>query len=370
MHLITEEDFLKQFQHDKIPLSSFQVRTSNGGLVKIKDYVKQHNIPRSDIKILLDHIKTRNEYLERLYNTSLQPVDPIRIIEQTMPISKLSNNQHVEYKNILRNMYFREILQHTQSGLANLPSFLNVLEDLYLCGIVDYKILTPSGRHYLREGRIGSVFSSLYFRASILNPYLIYSLNHRVLKGERIFTPTLGWSAYCYGFMECEFVKEYVGTDVVPKVCRDTQKFAQKFYPEKTIDIWCSPSEDLYKNNVFTKKYHKYFDVVFFSPPYFQLEVYPGNRQSTFRYKTYEEWLDKYWKITIKLCYRVLKSTGRLCYIVSNYGDKTELVKDMNNITQQLGFIPYKNIKMANKAVQVNTSQTDNSETICVFLRP
>ena len=64
-------------------------------------------------------------------------------------------------------------------------------------------------------------------------------------------------------FVVDEFVKEYVGTDVVPKVCRDTQKFAQKFYPEKTIDIWCSPSEDLYKNNVFTKKYHKYFDVVF-----------------------------------------------------------------------------------------------------------
>jgi hypothetical protein len=370
MHLITKEKFLEQFDAPKNPVSSFKVRTGNGELVSLRDYAKHHNVPNEDIKLLMEHINNRNEYLERFYDVSLRPVDPLRIVHQTMTMNKFSNNQHVEYKNIIRNIYYREILQTTKSGLENLPSFLTVLEDLYLIGVIDYKILTPSGRHYLREGRIGSVFSSLYFRASILNPYLIYSLNHRVLHGERIFTPTLGWSAYFYGFMECEHVKEYVGTDVIPKVCRNTQAFASKFYPNKISDIWCSPSEELYKNIGFNIKYHKHFDVVFFSPPYFQLEVYPGTRQSTFRYKTYEEWLQKYWKVTLKLCYRILKSNGRLCYIVSNYGDKPSLMKDMDLITQDLGFIPYKTIKMANKAIKVNASQTDNSETICIFLRP
>lgn len=370
MYLITKEHFLNIFKHDKISITYFQVRSSNGNLVKLKTYVKQHNIPISDIHLLIEHIKTRNEYLERFYNTSLRPTESFHILDKTMTINTLNNNEHVEYKNIIRNMYYREILQKTKSGLPNLPSFLTVLEELYLHGIIDYKILTPSARHYLREGRIGSVFSSLYFRASIMNPFLIYSLNHRVLKGERIFTPTLGWSSYSYGFLECEYVKEYVGTDVVPKVCRNTQKFANKFYPSKTTDIWCSPSEDLYNNSEFLNKYRKYFDVVFFSPPYYQLEIYPGNNQSTSRYKTYEDWLEKYWKITLKLCYYTLKKNGRLCYIISNYGDKTNLVNDMNKITEELKFIPYKNIKMANKAVHVNTSQTDNSETICIFLRP
>ena len=78
----------------------------------------------------------------------------------------------------------------------------------------------------MKNGRLGSVFSSYYFRASIMNPYLVYSLNHKLLNGTKIFTPTLGWSSYCYGFLECPMVKEYVGTDVIKSVCDKTNKFA------------------------------------------------------------------------------------------------------------------------------------------------
>jgi hypothetical protein len=369
MYLISKEDFIQLFQQQKRALSFYRVRTSNGELIKLKEYIKKHDIPKSDIVLLMLHIKNRNEYLQRFYDTSLEPFTPLQIVQKTMTIGQLNNNSHVEYKRIIRNMYFREILLHTKSGLANLPSFLHVLEELYIHGIIDYKILTPSARHYLREGRIGSVFSSLYFRASILNPYLIFSLNHRILNGEKIFTPTLGWSSYCYGFLECDFVKEYVGTDVIPNVCHGTNSFAKKFYPDKTVDIYCSPSEELYKNTTFLRKYHNHFDVVFFSPPYFKLEIYPGNKQSTFRYNSYEEWLESYWKNTIRLCKKVLRKNGRLCYIVSNYGDKTTMVKDMVSATEQLGFTHYHNYKMLNKNVHVNTSQTDNSETICIFTK-
>jgi hypothetical protein len=135
-----------------------------------------------------------------------------------MPKTHLDNNTKVNYKNVIRHLHFRNILQKTKSGLQGLPSFLDVLFDLYIRNVIDYKILTPSALHYLEAGRIGSVFSSFYFRASIMNPYLVFSLNQRVLKGTRIFTPTLGWSSYAYGFAECPQVEEYVGVDVITDV--------------------------------------------------------------------------------------------------------------------------------------------------------
>jgi hypothetical protein len=73
-------------------------------------------------------------------------------------------------------MHYKGILQDTKSGIEGVPTYIDVLKDLYLHSIIDYKLLTPSALHYIRQGRIGSVFSSYYFRASILNPYLIYSL--------------------------------------------------------------------------------------------------------------------------------------------------------------------------------------------------
>ena len=292
-----------------------------------------------------------------------------------MSLTQLNNNEQVKYKNIVRNMYFEDILKKTQSGMENIKTYMNVLDDLYNNYIIDYKLLTPSARFYTKEGRIGSVFSSFYFRASILNPYVIYSLNMKLLHGIRIFTPTLGWTSYCYGFLECPDVVEYVGNDIIPSVCKNTKTFSRINYPNKHVDIWCQPSEDLLINTKFMRSYKGHFDVVFFSPPYYRLELYEGKNQSTTRYSSYEEWLHGYWENTIQLCWHVLAPGGRLCYIISNYKQKdntsVNLIKDMNIITKKVGFKQKGRIMpMWNKTVAVNVDTGDNHESICLFIRP
>ena len=266
-------------------------------------------------------------------------------------------------------MFYKEILKETKSGIENNPTFFDVLEDLYVNKIIDYKILTPSAIHYMKNGRLGSVFSSFYFRASIMNPYLVYSLNQSVLRGTRIFTPTLGWSSYCYGFLESPGVVEYVGTDVIPRVCKKTSEFARTYYPNKTVTIYDSPSEQLLHMKPFITKYASHFDVVFFSPPYYRLEMYPGKKQSTTTYKTYEDWLSGYWENTIKLCHLVLAPGGKMCYILSGYGpdNQYDLIGDMNKITQK--YFKLKNIQsMNNKNVHV-TEHRETDEKIMIFVK-
>jgi hypothetical protein len=230
--------------------------------------------------------------------------------------------------------------------------------------------LTPSALFYIQEGRLGSVFSSFYFRASIMNPFLVYSLNHSVLKGTKIFTPTLGWTSYCFGFLECPLVKEYVGTDVITDVCKKTADFAKTQYPDKEVRIFCHPSEDLMKNAGFKKKYREHFDVVFFSPPYYKLELYAGKNQSTTQYKTYEEWLTKYWEETIRLCHYVLEPHGKMCYILSGYGsentdDQYDLLGDMNKIAKK--YFTFKSQQpMYNKDVH-STKHKETAEQIMIF---
>ena len=326
-----------------------------------------------DIRLLHNHIKNRDEYLTRFYTMSLRIKEPkIHNVLTPMKINELDNNKEPLYKNAIRSMHMIDILQNTKSGIENIPTYMDVLNDLYLKNIIDYKILTPSSLFYMNNGRLGSVFSSYYFRASIMNPYLVYSLNHRLLKGTKIFTPTLGWTSYCYGFMECPMVTEYVGTDVIKSVCDKTSKFARENYKDKQVDIYCKPSEELMNIPNFVKKYREHFDVVFFSPPYYRLELYEGKNQSTSKYKTYEDWLHKYWEKTIQLCEYVLQPGGRLCYIVSGYGsDKTtnnlNLVEDMNKITKK--YFTYKRtLPMYNKNVHVTTHK-ETGEQIILFTK-
>jgi hypothetical protein len=373
MKLLTLPALLKLFEHKNSRtftefLKNAQVK-SGTRIVPLKQYMKLHDIDSDDIRLLYHHIINRKEYLTRFFNTSLQ-VEQMHIHEKPMPKSHIDNNQLVKYKNIIRNIHFRNILQKTTSGLDNVPSFLDVLIDLYKKEIIDYKIITPSAIHYIQSGRIGSVFSSFYFRASIMNPYVVYSLQHNILKGSHIFTPTLGWSSYAYGFLECPYIKEYVGVDVIHDVCKKTADLIS-YYPHIKTEIICKPSEDLLLDIVFMKRYNRHFDTIFFSPPYYELEMYPGENQSTHRYTTFETWLSGYWRKTIELCYHVLTPNGKLCYILSSGGGKSQIdiLDHMNTITKEY-FIFDISIPMYNKNVHITSgSHRETKETILVFTK-
>jgi len=380
MDFLSLSDFLSIFNDDTKAntfddfLISAKVRVHDK-LSSLADYMKRKpKITMDDIKMLYEHIQTRKDYLERFYKTSLQIkiITSLQIGDEPMKSGEINNNKHPNYKKVIRNMYYKEILQDTKSGIENNPTYMDVLLDLYLLNIIDYKVLTPSAIHYIKNGRIGSVFSSYYFRASIMNPHLVYSLNKSVLKGTKIFTPTLGWSSYCYGFLECNEVVEYVGTDVIPNVCEKTVKFAETYYPNTNIDIRCKPSESLLLDKPFMTKYAEHFDVVFFSPPYYRMELYPSENQSTTEYPTYDEWLAKYWEQTIQLCHKVLAPRGKLCYILSGYGSLNKpstqfnLLDDMNKITGKY-FQGESSIQnMYNKNVHV-TSHRETAEKIMIF---
>jgi hypothetical protein len=358
---------------------------SDKKIVSLEAYQKARGITRENLKMIYDHILNKEDYLTRFYKISLDPCKitqvnrskcslsspDISILDAPMPRANLNNNAKVQYKNVIRNLHIRDILQRTKSGWSGLPSFLDVLLDLYKRNIIDYKILTPSALHYIKGGRIGSVFSSFYFRASIMNPYLVFSLNENVLQGTRIFTPTLGWSSYAYGFAESPRTLEYVGCDVIPGVCQKTANLLE-LYPRIKTDFYCQPSETLSTNKSFMTKYKNHFDIVFFSPPYYELEMYPGENQSTSTYKNYNEWLVGYWAKTIDICHYVLQKGGKLCYILSSGGGENtsaDILKDMNDITKKR-FQWKTTLPMYNKNVHVTaSSHRETAEKIVIFMK-
>ena len=95
----------------------------------------------------------------------------------------------------------------------------------------------------------------------------------------------------------------------------------------------CSQDKELYEilpDNI---------DLAFSCPPYFDLEVYSkDNTQSYNEYSNYEEWLEKYWRQTIKICYAKLKQNGKFVFIIKDYYGKLNLKDKMENIILEEGF--------------------------------
>ena len=60
--------------------------------------------------------------------------------ETPMKKRELSNNQKINYKNVIRNMHFEDILEKTTSGFNNIPSYLKVVKEFFNDYIIDYKL--------------------------------------------------------------------------------------------------------------------------------------------------------------------------------------------------------------------------------------
>ena len=368
---ITLDEFLRIFPQNKpqsfdelITDAHVKIRTN---IIPLTRYIAEHT-PR-DIRPLYDHIMNREKYLRRFYKTSLLPATPAAIMEQTA--TTLNNNSQPLLKNRIRNYFMNEILRETKSGFENIPSFMDVLMDLYRfpnC-IIDYKLITPSAIDYSKKGRIGSVFSSFYFRASIMNPALVHNIGNLFFpNAKRVLTPTLGWTSYLVGLSSGrrDQLEHYVGIDVIDSVCAHAHGPLGLSHPPKKMDIYNCPSELVTtRHPEFTTIYVDYFDVVFFSPPYYRMELYQGDNQSTTNYKTYEEWLRQYWEQTVRMCKSTLKHKGGLfAYIVSPFGNM-ELPNDMEKIAAKY-FLLREVVPIYNKNVN-STKHREPDDKLYIF---
>jgi SAM-dependent methyltransferase len=184
-------------------------------------------------------------------------------------------------------------------------------------------------------------------RASIFNPVTYRGIMEELFEGDTIFAPCMGWNAYQLGFYNSKW-KKFIATDVIPEVVDNGNKLHaewQKYrdaslfeIDNKEVDLYLCPSEELNKRHKFGEKYAEQVDAVLFSPPYYDLEIYPGEEQSFTNYPNYEDWLLNYWEATVMTAKQVLKPGGRFAFVISNYRNKAKeevtISQDMRDIAE------------------------------------
>ena len=173
-------------------------------------------------------------------------------------------------------------------------------------------------------------------KPSVFNPQTYKSILDELFEGEVLLAPVMGWNSYQVAFYSSKF-KHFIATDVIPSVVDNGTYLHELQNTDKTIDLYCVPSErwDL-------SKYKEQVDAILFSPPYFDLEIYDSENQSLTNYPNYEEWLINYWEQTVKNCVSSMKIGAKFGFVISNY------VKDkkMNNISQDMRDVVSKHLQL------------------------
>lgn len=165
---------------------------------------------------------------------------------------------------------------------------------------------------------------------------------------KNVLDISAGWGDRLCGFFASEHGEHYVGID--PRVenhpIYHTQAdFYSKnngfFETEKRADFIISPAED-----ADLTQYENHFDIVFSSPPYFNVERYSyDDTQSWVRYKNIDAWNKQFLHKTIANVWPTLKKGGILAVNIadvyaSSKGDGKgykEICNPMNDFIQSLG---------------------------------
>ena len=88
------------------------------------------------------------------------------------------------------------------------------------------------------------------------------------------------------------------------------------------------------------KQYMGKTDLVITSPPYFDAELYnsENKEQSANKYKTYEQWKDKFYAKLIQGAFQLLKPKGVFVLNVANVASAKSLERDARSIAKAIGF--------------------------------
>lgn len=132
--------------------------------------------------------------------------------------------------------------------------------------------------------------------------------------GGTVLDPCSGYSGRVLGFLSSH-AGSYIGVDPSAGAInggRNLVEAVSSIYKiDKEVELVETPFEEFEST--------KQFDLVFTSPPYFNVEQYidTNNTQSHIRYRQYEDWVDKFLRVLIEKSYALLKSGG---YFVVNVG--------------------------------------------------
>lgn len=334
----------------------------------------------------------------------------------------LSLQKNDASRRIVRNLFYLELLHLTKAtnSVKSQVSYWNALDNMYNRLMLEDRLFCPSSiKLFLRpkgtkreekdlpkppksftgfNPRLNwhNVFYQLQAyqgKASIINPYFVHWALENLFSGgsssgssrgrgggRKMLTPVLSWGSYLIGFMHSAGWDHYVGIDVMPSVCQKVKFLADYYHgleemkrldEKKEVDIYCQPSEVLAKDKKFLHKYKNYFDLVLICPPYFNMESYHEGQQSTDLYPDYDDWLNKYWLATVKMCYTTCKKGGYFAMIINDYntlsGESYPLIKDLTNKVLETEFKYHKYYNLFNRTSPLRVNKKERTERLVVF---
>lgn len=186
----------------------------------------------------------------------------------------------------------------------------------------------------------------------------------------RIFDYSSGWGARALAAMCLDYT--YIGTDPLTSKCVNNLIKDIDLYEYKCGTYYCHNVGSEF--DLTTAIGLGNIDMCFSCPPYFTLERYSeDNSQCYNKNNNFEDWIEYYWRRTVKNCKGYLKDDGYFGLVIKDFYDKYPLKDEMNRVLEEEGFVlkdsyQYKTTKNHLSGKKKSGNGIKNNEYILIYV--
>lgn len=141
---------------------------------------------------------------------------------------------------------------------------------------------------------------------------------YETLGGGRVLDFSSGWGDRLVGALSASNVVSYTGVDPNPELHKSYKKIVELYSSSVKVETIKDCAETVNYGK-------KMFDIVFTSPPYFNVEKYNGKNSSWKTYKTHEEWLTGFLFPAISNAWKHLVKNGTMAINISDIQNNDRL---------------------------------------------
>ena len=165
---------------------------------------------------------------------------------------------------------------------------------------------------------------------------------------KRVLDPCCGWGGRMLGTLAASKDAIYVGCEPDPNTFKGLKGILEDAALPQTVRSRAQVLEKPAEIGLTDIAAMEKFDLVLTSPPYFNLELYTAGDQSTAKYKTWEQWTEKWLKPVILGCLACLKEGGVSCWSVKDFKSdkKYPLAEVTKKIHKDAGWVLVKTVTM------------------------
>lgn len=180
---------------------------------------------------------------------------------------------------------------------------------------------------------IGARNSGLASMGSIFKPAIAKLIYKDFIKpGSKVLDYSCGFGTRLLGLMSLGMDVKYCGYEPNTETYDNLLRMIDYFKFNAEIKKSGSESDDLFDDK---------FDFVFSSPPYFNVEIYCDEPEQCYnKFPVYEDWLEGYWRKTVKNIDSMLASGGTFAINIGGDANPTmkKMEEDLNRIIVEEGF--------------------------------